>query len=600
MKAVLARALEFVKRGYFTVDARSLALFRVLFGLHLIANLFDRTSGPDAIAFYTNLGVLPNHYALYAPLGDHIWSLLFPFSKPAEVQVAFAVILLVYIAYVIGYRTKWAQIGAVVCLLSLTNRNLMLQNGGIVVTNLVALWTSLLPLGARFSIDHLRRSLRERDEGSATTSSRREATWPAALLLLRVAFFGILLNFACIYFFNYAHKRGTTWHDGSAVHWVLWQNRINTIWAAFLRMHEPPWLSPVLTRGTLIIEAAIPVLLLSPFATKWTRRGAIACIWALHSGISLMMTLGPFSYSMMAFSLLLVGREDWELVRRAFAWRGPPSRYFVIHLHVRNGNCPVCSRASISAARSRSPRAGPRPRPTDEPQFGCSLRSRWGSRMPGSRACPVRVGQAESSPRHLTSLPPREVRAAREIRLRKPSTRKAPGGRSTRRRPLGNGGDSDLSDNWAIADRYRIKQRPPFVRELVDYLRVPQGWSMFSPDAPRDDGTLVIDAILSDGRHLDPRKQRPPDFEAAFHGPWFDDQQWCDWDLRMKFDGNRHFYPNFRDYIARLDKLKSWKQEATIVSFEVYWVNNAAPPPGSTTPYDIRKQLLFTSTSGPK
>ena len=68
----------------------------------------------------------------------------------------------------------------------------------------------------------------------------------------------------------------------------------------------------------------------------------------------------------------------------------------------------------------------------------------------------------------------------------------------------------------------------------------------------------------------------------------------------MKFDGNRHFYPNFRDYIARLDKLKSWKQEATIVSFEVYWVNNAAPPPGSTTPYDIRRQLLFTSTSGPK
>jgi hypothetical protein len=117
---------------------------------------------------------------------------------------------------------------------------------------------------------------------------------------------------------------------------------------------------------------------------------------------------------------------------------------------------------------------------------------------------------------------------------------------------------------------------------------------MFSPDAPKEDGTVIIDAVLSDGRHIDPRKQRPPDFEPALHGPWFDDQQWCDWDLRMRFDGNRHLHPYFRDYIARLDKFPSWKQRAEITFFEVYWVNNAAPPPGSTVPYNFTKQLLFT------
>jgi hypothetical protein len=154
-------------------------------------------------------------------------------------------------------------------------------------------------------------------------------------------------------------------------------------------------------------------------------------------------------------------------------------------------------------------------------------------------------------------------------------------------------------DNWVIPEPYRVKRRPELMREIVEYLRIPQGWSMFSPEAPRDDGTLVIDAILSDGRHIDPRKQAPPDFEAAHHGPWFDDQQWCDWDLRMKFDGNRHLHPYFRDYIARLDRLSSWKQKASIRSFEVYWVNNAAPPPGSTAPYGISRQLLFLGGTKP-
>jgi len=150
------------------------------------------------------------------------------------------------------------------------------------------------------------------------------------------------------------------------------------------------------------------------------------------------------------------------------------------------------------------------------------------------------------------------------------------------------------ADNWSIPDRYRVRHRPEIQRQIVEYLRVPQGWSMFSPDAPKEDGTITIDAVLSDGSHIDPRKQRPPDFEPALHGPWFDDQQWCDWDLRMHFDGNRHLHPHFRDYIARLDKFGSWKQRATILYFDVYWVNNAAPPPGSTLPYNFTKQLLFS------
>ncbi|HKQ71695.1 MAG TPA: hypothetical protein VJT73_20270 [Polyangiaceae bacterium] len=625
MTSRLSRALSFLRHTYLAVDARTLALFRVCFGLHLIANVYDRTKGLDGVAFYTNDGVLPNHFALYAPLGEKIWSLLFPFSSPGETRVAFFFILVVYAAYVVGYRTKLAQVLVVVCLLSLTNRNLMLQNGGIVVTNVVATWTLFLPLGARFSVDHFLRSLRERRESTASDLADRAAMVRSPPSFVRVAFLGILLNFACIYFFNYAHKQGVTWRDGSAVHWVLWQNRIATVWAAWLRMHEPGWLSPILTRGTLVIEALIPLWLLVPTFTKWTRRLAIASIIALHSGISLMMTLGPFSYSMMSFSLLLVSRHDWELAGRLITSKGPKLRVafdrhsgasltmarWLARLDVRGaielaeGDDPgsvEALRLGPLAAYCRDPDrwvggAGAMTRIVRALPFGAVFsrlfRGAWLAEKLGIFA--TRIGDREVAPGG--PAPTLEQPVAPATALRRGLFRAS--GEFFALLLLATIGVQIMSDNWAIPDSIRLRHRPEFMRQIVEYLRLPQGWSMFSPDAPKDDGTIVIDALLSDGRHIDPRKQLPPDFDAAFHGPWFDDQQWCDWDLRMKFEGNKFLYPNFRDYIARLDRLSTWRQHATIESFEVYWVNNAAPPPGSTMPYAVQRHLLFSSSKRP-
>lgn len=564
----MMRVWTFLRERYFTVDARTLGLFRIAFGLHLIANLHDRTQGVDALAFYTNVGVLPNHFALFAPMGEHIWSLLFPFSTPGEVQVAFVFILAVYIAYTIGYRTKLAQILVVMCQVSLANRNLILQNGGIVITTVVAVWTTMLPLGARFSVDALRASLACARERSAAELADRAAMRVAPRRFVRVAYFGILLNYGFVYYFNCVHKRGSTWRDGSAVHWVLWQNRINTIWAAWLRMHEPRWLSPVATWGTLVLEGMLPILILSPIAQKWTRRAAIAGIFMLHGGISLMMTLGPFSYTMMCFSLLLVSEHDWNLLARLRArvhecwqFRFDPRVPSELHKARALARIDVLGALRFVDVRDEGLRAERDGEPRlliDEPSPWCDAPAR--KFFARCRAACAQVFGAIMFAVMLIQVG---------------------------------------ADNWAIPDRYRIKDRPMAVRQLVDVLRIPQGWSMFSPDAPREDGTLVVDAVLSDGRHLDPRTQAPPDFEAALHGPWFDDQQWCDWDLRMSFDGNRHLYPGFRDYIARLDHLVGWRQAASIRSFDVYWVSNSSPPPGSTQPFNIRRKLLFSGLGEP-
>jgi hypothetical protein len=635
MNARWRRALDFLVERYFTVDARTLGLFRICFGLHLIANLYDRTQGPDGIAFYTNEGVMPNHYALFAPAGDKIWSLLFPFSTPAEVQVAFVLIFTVYAFYILGYKTKVTQILTIICLLSLDNRNLHLQNGGIVVTNIVAIWTAFLPVGARFSLDHLLSSLKKRVEKDPDQLGDRAAMVTSPPSFVRLAFFGIVVNFAFIYFFNFAHKHGATWRDGSAVHWVLWQNRINTIWAALLRMHEPSWFSPFATWATLILEVGLPVWLLIPISSKWPRRFAILSILALHAVISLLMTLGPFSYSMMAFSLLLIGPEDWTLLsrffrskRRVVVFYNPKS---ALHHRLARVLARLDARHALTFGDSRAPAAALKEefsaelareiegrefiawkRPSAPEDAG--KESPAANLLTGSAGASAVIGALPLGPLYAWALRVPPLRGVVDRLLSTRETDQDLPDEALVQTPAAKFKQSVLRvtgevlaaglfatvltqlavDNWAIPDRYRVKNRPELQRQLVEYLRVPQGWSMFSPDAPKEDGTVIIDAVLSDGSHIDPRKQRPPDFEPALHGPWFDDQQWCDWDLRMHFDGNRHLHPHFRDYIARLDTFGSWKQHARIVYFDVYWVNNAAPPPGSTRPYNITKQLLFS------
>ena len=43
-----------------------------------------------------------------------------------------------------------------------------------------------------------------------------------------LAVLAIVLQILAIYSLNVAHKTGMTWHGGTAVHYVLWQNRMST------------------------------------------------------------------------------------------------------------------------------------------------------------------------------------------------------------------------------------------------------------------------------------------------------------------------------------------------------------------------------------
>jgi hypothetical protein len=148
-------------------------------------------------------------------------------------------------------------------------------------------------------------------------------------------------------------------------------------------------------------------------------------------------------------------------------------------------------------------------------------------------------------------------------------------------------------DNWWVPPRFRLDQ-PRALAPLVQYPRLLQGWSMFAPDAPRTDGTLVVDAVTQDGRHLDPFTGQTPDFEAPFHGPWYMGQLRCDYWLKIHFDGNAGYRDELRKYLERWQAIEGRPPQDRLVSFTVYWVENDAPPPGSVMPTNVRKTALVS------
>ena len=89
----------------------------------------------------------------------------------------FALCGVIFFCFLIGWKTRLFHWLSVMCIVSLHDRVIFLENGGDVVLNILAVWTLFLPMGARFSVDALLASLQTRRE---TTPGRRGGPRPAA------------------------------------------------------------------------------------------------------------------------------------------------------------------------------------------------------------------------------------------------------------------------------------------------------------------------------------------------------------------------------------------------------------------------------------
>ncbi len=206
-----------------SIDLRALAVFRIAIGTLAAVDVGRRFSRIEL--FYSNNGLLSNHFSLFLPFNEFSFSLLYAFSRPTEVGVVFLLILGCAVLFALGYRTRLFHALTLIGVLSIHGRNPVVENGGDVVLNLMLVWTLVLPLGSRFSIDAVRASL----AGAPGTKPReldpRTGVQPGARSLAVAV---ILLQLAFIYFLNAAHKDGATWREGTALAYTLEQDRMVT------------------------------------------------------------------------------------------------------------------------------------------------------------------------------------------------------------------------------------------------------------------------------------------------------------------------------------------------------------------------------------
>ncbi len=314
------------------------------------------------------------------------------------------------------------------------------------------------------------------------------------------------------------------------------------------------------TWGTLVVEWAMPVLIFSQWKQRFTRTAAFIACWGLHGGIALLSTLGPFSYAMMGFGVLMIQGADFDLVRRLIA---RPRLKRTVRLDLDDPlqllAARVLARVDLLGVLRFEPGA---PKVLPAP---LRLLGRW---------------YLEKEPR---DVPVPEGVLHRKVRLVVQVTLPAI--------ILATVIGQMLVENRSVPEALRIHNPPPLLNDLVSYTQLRQGWYMFAPEAPFEDMLLVVDATLADGSNLGLLTDRPPDFDAPNNGPFYMSQHWCE--VHQRLPGWPQHWRPFKDYLFRLPKLKGWPPEKQVVALEVWKIVARAPDPGGTVFTDIRRTKLF-------
>lgn len=626
-------------REFATADPRSLGLFRIIFGVFLLIDLYRRL--PDYIFFYTNEGMLPNHGAIFRPMSGHLFSIYHAFSTRGEVLVAFALTALAYLVYTVGFKTRIMQVVVLVLLTSLHSRNILLENGGDVVANILALWTCFLPLGRRFSVDALLASFREVQEHNARELAGRDQPFTDRRPFVSLAFAAIVLNVAFIYYFNTVHKDGVPWRTGSSVHYVLWADRLVNPLGVWLRQWLPPFLIKAMTMGTLVIESSIFLLLWSPLFIRSCRRVAALMIIALHCGFQTVGHFGLFSFVMMLHSVLLMGPEDWDALARRMRARLPER---IVYYDNSCGVCHLLARllrrldhlGKLTLRGNDDPDLLPAGVTPEEVQETIIVTDATGTRvwrrmdgiahilralpfgiylarfieLPGLHGLLTSLYSAFAARRHLVSqelgfaacgipqdfagesLPAPEA-------MRPPLLGPWPG----RLREATVAVFVVALTSQMIAENRKIPAfmkftQPPLLASIAQYPRFFQGWSMFAPIPPNDDGKIVVDAITADGRHIDPLTGGGPvDFTLPGERQgMLMTQFWYELHDRLRRDANARYRDHFRDWVLNWHTIYRRPQDR-IVSFKAHWVWRSTQAPFSHQRENVRQQQFFDSVA---
>ncbi|WP_323676866.1 HTTM domain-containing protein [Halorubellus sp. PRR65] len=285
----------------FSVDRRALAALRVVLAAAVLVDLALRL--PDVRAFYTDAGVLPRDllFELYPTLGR---ASLHALSGALWWQyVLFACLGVAAVAMAVGYRTRLATVITACLLISLQLRNPVVLNSGHSLLRRLLLWSALLPLGARWSVDARHRSAEASATDGADRGSGRVRSLAAA---------GLLVQVLAVYVVNAAVKaRGDAWAAGTAGRLVFGMDALTVLLGDVVAGFPT-----LLTAGTYAWVALLVASPLLVLATGRARAALVAAFAAGHVAMALTLRLGVFPLVSLGALLPFLPSFVWERVER--------------------------------------------------------------------------------------------------------------------------------------------------------------------------------------------------------------------------------------------------------------------------------------------
>ncbi|MEP1090437.1 MAG: HTTM domain-containing protein [Rhizobiaceae bacterium] len=293
-------------RTIFSIDLRTLALFRILLGIYLLLNVLSRAQ--DLVAHYTDFGVLPRHIQI-GLLADGSWS-LHMFNGTATAQaLLFLLAGLAAIGLTLGWRTGLMTLISWALLLSVQNRNIFILSGEDNLALLLTFWALFLPIGARYSIDFAL----SRQHGSDPTSN---SYWSWATVAL-------LLQGMSMYFFSALLKSDPIWiPDGQAVYYALNLDYMATSFALWFRQFQT--LMQGLTYYVWVLELVGPILIFSPIFHRPVRAVLMLLFITMHLGFWLFLEIGLFPFISIVMNLTFMPGWMWDQIEDRLRPRAAP------------------------------------------------------------------------------------------------------------------------------------------------------------------------------------------------------------------------------------------------------------------------------------
>jgi len=594
-----------------SADLRSLALMRIALGALLIGDILPRIAQVDAL--YSNDGVLTNHFALYRPLAPHQLSFYFAASSTRDVTVVFLLTLVVYFLFAIGFKTRLFHILSFVCVTSLHTRNLLAELPSDAVLHVWLAWSLFLPLGARFSVDSLRKSLARRREKSPGELNERP---PAPLTFSSLAVLGVVLQLSAIHIAAYFRQSGPTWSDGTAFYYALHHNLWATQAGAWLGKTASLDTLKQLTHAYRFSQVALGVLMLVPIV--YVRRASVVLLVLFHLFSHALFEVGPYDLAVLGAVPILISSRDWEAFK---VWYARRKRALVVYFDADCGVCLMICRwlvrfdklGRLTFAANASEDAPPEVKAAaaetvvvrDEKSGGTFTKARAMAaifaalplgglaslllRAPGiaqladagydlvaknRAAISVWLGfQACGIPQRPSAVPQRPVSLWAGLRRKLAVAREVAvvGFACLCSAALWQGSLPE-----AVAPNLA---RPVFA--ALSYPRIFQKWGLFAPDPPRGTGLVVVDAWTGRGSRFDPLTgalpRESPELDSDENTGAPPSTLMRAYFSRIQHPGNSTYLDGLRDYVTRVGDERPVSDRPT--AYTIFWLEAPIAPP---------------------